>query len=125
MRTFIMNTRNRIVCMYIIFSRNQEMCSVNGIDNHLLKRDTAGQEFDEISGSDDNIRVKCFLSGTNSHAAFNQVQRSFDILKGSIYSILEMTIFHSNANFTTVMIIPNGLTTSPKAFSTSGQHSFR
>lgn len=48
--------------------------------SYLLKRDTPGQQLDEISGSYDGVRVERFPSGADCHATFNQVQRRFYVL---------------------------------------------
>lgn len=89
-------------------------------NSHLFKWDTAGYQFDEISGSDDSIGVKCFPCCTNSHAAFDQVQGSFDVLTG-----LTTHVTHDHFPCESKCVNLNELTTSAKAFSTSGQHSFR
>lgn len=115
----------KCVVILVNFGRNHGMCSGNG-DDHLFKRDTAGQQFDEISGPDDSIRVKCFPGGMNSHAAFNQVHRRFNVLTGSIFYVRCDHIPSKREPYDTITImIPKRLTTSANAFSTSGQHSFR
>lgn len=50
-------------------------------DNHLFEWDAPGKQLDEIPGSDDDVWVKGFLGGANSHASFNQVEGGFHILK--------------------------------------------
>lgn len=48
---------------------------------HLFEGNTPGQQLDEISGTDDGVRVVGFLCGANGHTSLNQVQRGFDVLQ--------------------------------------------
>lgn len=50
-------------------------------DCYLFKWDAPGQQLDEVSGFYDGVWVEGFLCGANCHAAFNQVQRGFYVLR--------------------------------------------
>lgn len=47
----------------------------------LVEGNAPGQQLDQISGSQDDVRVEGFLRGRNGHAALDQVQRGFDVLR--------------------------------------------
>lgn len=105
-----------------------ELCHAVRSEGHLFKGDTPGQQLDQVSGLDDGIRIKRFLRGTNWNAALNQVQGGFDMLapvrvQGEQWVTQEKEQQHTGMLHSVRQI--NQRTASPKAFSTSGQHSFR
>ena len=48
----------------------------------LREGDASGEEFDEISGREDDVRVECFTGGRYGHGPREEVERACDALVG-------------------------------------------